>query len=133
MLKSILTLGTVKFTTVQVPVPVVLTEDGLHLFQLDADEKVKGHFLFDNERLSHAKLTKAPQTKIPEELGNSAKFYTLSIPTDGDTKELSLCTILYPTQQTFLGYSHYRRLLAFATGQHFFKTLGAKFAQLNVL
>ena len=132
VLKSILTLGTVKFTTVQVPVPLVLTDDGLHLFQLDADEKVKDHFLFGNERLAEATIKEVPDTVAPKELGNSARFYELSIPTDSGVKTLELCSILYPTRNTFLAYSYHRRVLAFAAGKKFFKVLGEKYPNLNM-
>ena len=132
VLKSILTLGTVKFTTVQVPVPLVLADDGLHVFQLDADEKVKDHFLFSNERLAEATIKETPDTIAPKELGNSACFYELSIPTDSGVKTLELCSILYPTRNTFLAYSYHRRVLAFAAGKKFFKVLGEKYPNLNM-
>ena len=130
VLKSALTLGTVKFTTVQVPVPLLLTEDGLHIFQLNTEEKVTKHMLFGNDRLSQATIRKENETRIPTELGDAADFFTLSIPSDEGMRELYLCSVLYPTQTKFLTYNPYRRLLAYATGKHFFKVLAEKFPNL---
>ena len=130
VLKSALTLGTVKFTTVQVPVPLLLAEDGLHIFQLNTEEKVTKHMLFGNDRLLQATIRKENETRIPTELGDAADFFTLSIPSDEGMRELYLCSVLYPTQTKFLTYNPYRRLLAYATGKHFFKVLAEKFPNL---
>ena len=55
-LKSLLTLGTVKFNTVYVPTPLILAEDGLHVLELDKDLDVKNHYILETERLAEAKI-----------------------------------------------------------------------------
>ena len=120
VLKSALTLGTVKYTTVQVPMPLLLTEDGLHLFELDVEEKVK-----------NATLTPFANDRVPQELGDSAKFYKLQVPSEEGVREITLCTVLYPTQQKYIAYNKYRRLLAYAVGKKFFKALEEKYPNLK--
>ena len=131
VLKSALTLGTVKYTTVQVPMPLLLTEDGLHLFELDVEEKVKRHLMFDNSRMENATLTPFANDRVPQELGDSAKFYKLKVPSEEGVREITLCTVLYPTQQKYIAYNKYRRLLAYAVGKKFFKALEEKYPNLK--
>lgn len=50
-LRGLLTLGMVKFRTIYVATPLFLAEDGLHVIELDKDDEVKNHYLFDNDRL----------------------------------------------------------------------------------
>lgn len=131
VLKSALTLGTVKYTTVQVPMPLLLTADGLHLFELDVDGKVKRHLMFDNSRMENATLTPFANDRVPQELGDSAKFYKLQVPSEDGVREITLCTVLYPTQQYYMAYDRYRRLLAYAVGKKFFKALEEKYPNLK--
>lgn len=131
VLKSALTLGTVKYTTVQVPMPLLLTADGLHLFELDVDGKVKRHLMFDNSRMGNATLTPFANDRVPKELGDSAKFYKLQVPSEDGVHEITLCTVLYPTQQYYMAYDRYRRLLAYAVGKKFFKALEEKYPNLK--
>ena len=131
VLKSALTLGTVKYTTVQVPMPLLLTADGLHLFELDVEGKVKRHLMFDNARMEKATLTPFANNRVPKELGDSAKFYKLQVPSEDGVREITLCTVLYPTQEYYMRYNKYRRLLAYAVGKKFFKALEEKYPNLK--
>lgn len=131
VLKSALTLGTVKYTTVQVPMPLLLSADGLHLFELDVDGKVKRHLMFDNSRMENATLTPFANDRVPKELGDSVKFYKLQVPSEDGVREITLCTVLYPTQQYYMAYDRYRRLLAYAVGKKFFKALEEKYPNLK--
>ena len=131
VLKSALTLGTVKYTTVQVPMPLLLTADGLHLFELDVEGKVKRHLMFDNARMEKATLTPFANDRVPKELGDSAKFYKLQVPSEDGVREITLCSVLYPTQEYYMRYNKYRRLLAYAVGKKFFKALEEKYPNLK--
>ena len=131
VLKSALTLGTVKYTTVQVPMPLLLTADGLHLFELDVEGKVKRHLMFDNARMESATLTPFANDRVPKELGESAKFYKLQVPSEDGVREITLCSVLYPTQEYYMRYNKYRRLLAYAVGKKFFKALEEKYPNLK--
>ena len=131
VLKSALTLGTVKYTTVQVPMPLLLTADGLHLFELDVEGKVKRHLMFDNARMEKATLAPFANDRVPKELGDSAKFYKLQVPSEDGVREITLCSVLYPTQEYYMRYNKYRRLLAYAVGKKFFKALEEKYPNLK--
>ena len=131
VLKSALTLGTVKYTTVQVPMPLLLTADGLHIFELDVEGKVKRHLMFDNARMEKATLTPFANDRVPKELGDSAKFYKLQVPSEDGVREITLCSVLYPTQEYYMRYNKYRRLLAYAVGKKFFKALEEKYPNLK--
>ena len=47
-LKSLASLGTMRFTTVEMPTPLLLADDGLHIFELDARAVVNKHFLLEH-------------------------------------------------------------------------------------
>ena len=115
VLKSALTLGTVKYTTVQ----------------LDVEGKVKRHLMFDNARMEKATLTPFANDRVPKELGDSAKFYKLQVPSEDGVREITLCSVLYPTQEYYMRYNKYRRLLAYAVGKKFFKALEEKYPNLK--
>lgn len=131
-LYSLLTLGTVKFRTVYVATPLFLTEDGLHVFELDKDNEVKNHYLFDNDRLANAKIFPKDDQEGSKQLGENAAFFTLSIPSESGTRELELCTEFYPTQEKYMLYPFNKKLIAAATGRHFLKKLGECFSNLQV-
>ena len=100
-LYSLLTLGTVKFRTVYVATPLFLAEDGLHVIELDKDNEVKNHYLFDNDRLANAKLFPKDDPTARKQLNENASFFTLSFPSESGTRELELCTEFYPTQEIY--------------------------------
>ena len=131
-LYGLLTLGTVKFRTVYVATPLFLTEDGLHVFELDKDDEVKNHYLFDNDRLANAKIFPRDDQAGSKQLGENAAFFTLSIPSESGTRELELCTEFYPTQEKYMLYPFNKKLMAAATGRHFLKKLGECFSNLQV-
>ena len=131
-LYSLLTLGTVKFRTVYVATPLFLAEDGLHVIELDKDNEVKNHYLFDNDRLANAKIFPKDDQAASKQLGENAAFFTLSIPSESGTRELELCTEFYPTQEIYSLYPFNKKLMAAATGRHFLKKLGEHFSNLQV-
>ena len=131
-LYGLLTLGFVKFRTVYVATPLFLAEDGLHVIELDKDDEVKNHYLFDNDRLANAKIFPKDDQAASKQLGENAAFFTLSIPSESGTRELELCTEFYPTQEKYMQYTFNKKLIAAATGRHFLKKLGEHFSNLQV-
>ena len=131
-LYSLLTLGMVKFRTVYVATPLFLAEDGLHVIELDKDDEVKNHYLFDNDRLANAKIFPKDDPTARKQLNENASFFTLSFPSDSGTRELELCTEFYPTQNKYSLYTFNKKLIAAATGRHFLKKLGECFSNLQV-
>ena len=131
-LRGLLTLGMVKFRTVYVATPLFLAEDGLHVIELDKDDEVKNHYLFDNDRLANAKIFPKDDQAASKQLGENAAFFTLSIPSESGTRELELCTEFYPTQEIYSLYPFNKKLMAAATGRHFLKKLGEHFSNLQV-
>ena len=131
-LYSLLTLGTVKFRTVYVATPLFLAEDGLHVIELDKDDEVKNHYLFDNDRLANAKIFPKDDPTARKQLNENASFFTLSFPSESGTRELELCTEFYPTQEIYSLYPFNKKLMAAATGRHFLKKLGEHFSNLQV-
>ena len=131
-LYSLLTLGTVKFRTVYVATPLFLAEDGLHVIELDKDNEVKNHYLFDNDRLANAKIFPKDDPTARKQLNENASFFTLSFPSESGTRELELCTEFYPTQEIYSLYPFNKKLMAAATGRHFLKKLGEHFSNLQV-
>ena len=96
-LKRMLTLGTVRFNTVYVPTPLILAEDGLHVLELDTDMDVKNHYILENERLAEAKISSYEDKEGMKQLGDNARFFMLSFPSQNGVKEFELCTEFYPT------------------------------------
>ena len=131
-LYGLLTLGFVKFRTVYVATPLFLAEDGLHVIELDKDDEVKNHYLFDNDRLANAKIFPKDNQAASKQLGENAAFFTLSIPSESGNRELELCTEFYPTQEKYSLYPFNKKLIAAATGRHFLKKLGECFSNLQV-
>ena len=131
-LRGLLTLGMVKFRTVYVATPLFLAEDGLHVIELDKDDEVTNHYLFDNDRLANAKIFPKDDQAASKQLGENAAFFTLSIPSETGTRELELCTEFYPTQEIYSLYPFNKKLMAAATGRHFLKKLGEHFSNLQV-
>ena len=131
-LRGLLTLGMVKFRTVYVATPLFLAEDGLHVIELNKDDEVKNHYLFDNDRLANAKIFPKDDQAARKQLGENAAFFTLSIPSESGTRELELCTEFYPTQEIYMQYTFNKKLMAAATGRHFLKKLGEHFSNLQV-
>ena len=118
-LKSMLTLGTVKFNTVYVPTPLILAEDGLHVLELDTDMDVKNHYILENERLAEAKISSYEDKEGMKQLGDNARFF-------------ELCTEFYPTGEIYTVYPLEKKIVAGAAGRYFLKKLGEHFPNLQV-
>lgn len=133
MLRTTLTLGMVKFRTVEVATPLVLADDGLHLLELDTHDNVKEHLLFNKERLANATLKKFDEPLAGKQtLCDEERVYTLSIPTDSDTFNIHLYTASYPTAEKFQSTLPAQRLRFFAAGRYFLKMLAEQYPNLAV-
>ena len=81
-LRGLLTLGMVKFRTVYVATPLFLAEDGLHVIELDKDNEVKNHYLFDNDRLANAKIfpkdDPTARKQLKRKMHHSLRFLSLA-------------------------------------------------------
>ncbi|NHN25592.1 hypothetical protein FIA58_007875 [Flavobacterium jejuense] len=81
VLKSAMTLGTVKYTTVETPSFVVLSEGKMHYFSTDVEGDLKEHLIFNAERLNQAivtldvkKSSENATSKAKESMGNKYLF-----------------------------------------------------------
>lgn len=131
LLRSAMTLGTVKYTTVETPTPLLLTADGLHIFDLSVEGKVKRHLMFNNSRLENATLTPLPDEQAPKLLVDCAKFYNLQVPCEDQVREIKICTVVYTPTEQFFNYNKLQRVLAYAAGKEFFKALEEKYPNLK--
>ena len=130
LLKTALTLGYVKFDTVEVATPLVLADDGLHLFILDAYQQLEEHLLFDNEKLSLAKLEKYTGSVKKDVHTPEERLYTLSIPTDSGMFRINLSTASYPTAEKLSSTLPKDRIAFYAAGYYFLKMLGTQYPNL---
>lgn len=130
-LKSLASLGTMRFTTVEMPTPLLLADDGLHIFELDAEGGVNKHFLLEPSRLENATLSHFVYDKSPKVLGDCARYYMINVPCNGFEYELILCAVAYPTSQTFMFYSKRRKMMCYAAGKRFLKELGDLYPNLR--
>lgn len=81
VLQSAMTLGTVKFKTVETPSFVVLSEGKMHYFSTDVEGDLKEHLIFNAERLNQAivtldakKSSENATSKAKEIMGNKYLF-----------------------------------------------------------
>lgn len=131
-LKRMLTLGIVRFNTVYVPTPLILAEDGLHVLELDTDMDVKNHYILENERLAEAKISSYEDKEGMKQLGDNARFFMLSFPSQNGVKEFELCTEFYPTGEIYTVYPLEKKIVAGAAGRYFLKKLGEHSPNLQV-
>lgn len=94
LLKSAMTLGTVKFRTVETPSFVVLSEGKMHYLSTDVEGDLKEHLIFNSERLNQATVT-LDATKGNENAASKAKeilatkyFFTFDIDGQKSTIEV---------------------------------------------
>ena len=75
-LKSVLTLGTVKFRTLETPSFVVLSDRKMHYFSTDVDGDLKEHLIFNANRLENAIVTAEITNNNPENATSKSKNFT---------------------------------------------------------
>lgn len=95
LLKSALTLGTVKFTTVETPSFVVLSEGKMHYFSTDVDGDLSEHLIFNASRLTNAIVTLEKNDKNPSNANSKTedmmtKKYLFTFDIDGQKSAIQI-------------------------------------------
>lgn len=140
-LKSMATLGTVRYTTVQTPKYLVLSGDELHLLDIDTDGAVDRHLVFDRTRLEASSLEEVPLTKIQAAqakgigAGELLKSYKLSLQTDSGFVILNFYNMLLSpviTAQEMFTQSGDKMARNYVIGVDFLNRLGEKYRNLKI-
>lgn len=139
-LKSIATLGMVKFQTVQTPKYLVLSGDDLHLLDTDTDGEISKHLIFDKSRLQHSVITEMPVAKstfAQAQYGNYVlKSYMIALETEGKTANILTYSGIVDTTAAgvanALSNNADMQVKQFVVGNYFLKKLGEKAPNLKV-
>ena len=67
-----------------------------------------------------------------QQLGDNARFFMLSFPSQNGVKEFELCTEFYPTGEIYTVYPLEKKIVAGAACRNFLKKLGEHFPNLQV-
>ncbi len=140
-LKSMATLGTVRYTTVQTPKYLVLSGDELHLLDIDTDGDVDRHLIFDRSRLEASELEEIPLSKIQAAqakgigAGELLKSYKLSLQTESGFIILNLYNMMLApvvTPQEMFTQSGDKMVRNYVIGLDFLNRLGEKYRNLKI-
>lgn len=140
-LKSMATLGTVRYTTVQTPKYLVLGGDELHLLDIDTDGDVDRHLVFDRSRLEASELEEIPLTKVQaaQAKGIGAedllKCYKLSLKTETGFLVLNLYNMMLApviSAQEMFTQSGDKMRRNYVIGMDFLNRLGEKYRNLKI-
>lgn len=140
-LKSMATLGTVRYTTVQTPKYLVLSGEELHLLDIDTDGDVDRHLVFDRNRLESSTLEEIPLTKVQAAqakgigAGELLKCYKLSLQTDSGILILNLYNMMLApviTAQEMFTQSGDKMVRNYVIGMDFLNRLGEKYRNLKI-
>ncbi len=140
-LRSMATLGTVKYNTVQTPKYLILSGKSLHLIDIDAEGEISKHLIFDESRLLNSTIKEVPFSKTQmtqmKYLGGQDKFknYKLSLHTDEGYLELMVTSIFMSSfadaRGTFVASAD-ALVRNYVIGTDFIKQLGEKHNGLKV-
>ncbi len=141
-LKSIATLGTVKYNTVQTPKYLVLSGSDLHLLDTNTDGDVDKHLIFDNFRLQNSTIEEMPPAKVAAMRINygdySLKNYKVSLQTDGKEVKLVIpngivqAMVAQASATSMLSNNVEKQVKEFVLGNYFLNKLGEKAPNLKV-
>ncbi|MDA3613567.1 hypothetical protein [Polluticaenibacter yanchengensis] len=141
-LKSLATLGTVKYNTVQTPKYLVLSGSDLHLLDTNTDGDVDKHLVFDNFRLKNSTIEELPLAKMAMMRANygdySLKNYKLSLQTDGKEVKLVIpngivqAMVAQGSATSYLSNNVEKQVKEFVLGNYFLNKLGEKASNLKV-
>ncbi|MFC4162758.1 hypothetical protein ACFOWU_03775 [Epilithonimonas zeae] len=139
-LKSMATLGTVRYQTVQTPKYLILSNDELHLLDTDTDGDISNHLVFDSHRLSQSSLVEIPQQgtmkAFAKQKGDEVKAYKISLATDDKPIELILFSALIfthvNTASNMLSMDMQKIVQENVIANDFLKKLGDKYPNLKV-
>lgn len=91
-LKSLATLGTVRYTTVQTAKFLVLCNGELHLLETDTDGDISNHFIFNSLRLQNSSIREielsGTDKAFAKQKSEDVKGYILSLATDEKPVEI---------------------------------------------
>lgn len=138
LLKSAMTLGTVKFKTVETPSFVVLSDGKMHYFSTDVEGDLKEHLIFNSTRLNNASVTlettnttKNATSKAKEILA-SKYFFTFDI--DGEKSTIEIHDRLaYNTDATSMFGKSYSKILTKnqVVGEQFYSKISSIYPNLK--
>ena len=139
-LKSMATLGTVRYHTVQTPKYLILSNDELHLLDTDTDGDISNHLVFDSHRLLQSSFIEVTQEGImkafAKQKGDNVKAYKISLATDDKPIELILFSALIfthvNTASNMLSIDTQKMVQENVIANDFLKKLGDKYPNLKV-
>lgn len=138
-LKSLATLGTVKFSTVTTPKYLALSGDELHLFDTNKDGDIDKHLVFDRLRLQQSTLAETPLTgsswKQIKYGDYALRSYKLELSTDNKPVTLLLYSGLVnvsANNAAFLSMNANKQVQEFVVGNYFLNKLGERYPHLKV-
>lgn len=141
-LKSLATLGTVKYNTVQTPKYLVLSGSDLHILDTNTDDDVDKHLIFDNFRLQNSTIEEIPAAKMAAmriSYGDySLKNYKVSLQTDGKDIKLVIpngivqAMVSQASATSMLSNNVEKQVKEFVLGNYFLNKLGEKAPNLKV-
>jgi len=139
-LKSMATLGTVRYHTVQTPKYLILSNDELHLLDTDTEGDISNHLVFDSQRLSQSSLVEisnqGTMKAFAKQKGDEVKAYKISLATDDKPIELILFSALVftyvNTASNMLSMDMQKVVQENVIANDFLKKLGDKYPNLKV-
>ena len=138
VLKSAMTLGTVKFKTVETPSFVVLSEGKMHYFSTDVEGDLKEHLIFNQDRLNNAivildaKKSSENATSKAKEIMGSKYLFTFDI--DGKKSTIAVHdTLTFNADITSMFGSKYSNTLTKnqVVGEQFYTKISSLYPNLK--
>lgn len=138
LLKSAMTLGTIKFKTVETPSFVVLSDGKMHYFSTDVDGDLSEHLIFNSERLSNATVT-LEATKANENATSKAKEimgvkYLFTFDIEGQKSTIVVHdTLSFNTDVTSMFGNSYSKILTKnqVVGEQFYSKISSLYPNLK--
>lgn len=138
LLKSAMTLGAVKFRTVETPSFVVLSEGKMHYFSTNVEGDVKEHLIFNSDRLSNATVT-VESTKSNENAMSKSKEivaskYLFIFDIDGQKSAIEVHDRLaFNNEVTSMFGSNYSKMLTKnqVVGEQFYSKISSLYPNLK--
>lgn len=139
-LKSLATLGLVRYTTVITPIYLILSGENLHMIQLSPSDEIENHYVFDPIQLRQATIQKAKLTAVDKGYinreGDDLKVYELIMRINNEELILKLYTSLIFTFSNEIGGNVFKNAESFLQERtialQFFDQLGKRYSNLNV-
>lgn len=139
LLKSLATLGTIRYIPVQTQKILILSNSDLHLIDLDTNQSVSSHFIFNASRLTRSQIIEMRTRRgVLRDMNTGIKTYKISLNTDRKPVELLLYSSLIKAGAG--GPNRAAQTLAFqktfvrdkVLGRDFLLKLGERYENLKV-